>query len=153
MPFGLRRAPEGRPAFFLLGPSLQSAFEQSYDLGVASLVNILALMVAGSGWYYMFYSRAAHRLEAIENRRINLSRIRCRRASGGLLSLMGVLIFAGSQRQFDPESHPRSFILIWLAVMVLLLVVVILAMIDLRLTLKLRQEQLRRRIDARPPQG
>jgi len=118
---------------------------------VLVVVNILALMVAGSGWYYMFYSRAAHRLERIEDRRINLSRIRCRRANGGLLSLMGILIFLGSQPRFEPLSHPRTFISIWTAVMFLLLVVVILAMIDLRLTLKLRRQRQERRIDAGPP--
>jgi hypothetical protein len=116
---------------------------------LATLVNILALSVAASGWYYMFYSRAAHRLESIENRHINLSRIRCRRASGGLLAAMGALIFVGSQHLADPQSHPRTFISVWTAVMFLLLAIVILAMIDLRLTLKLRKQQQQRRIDAR----
>ena len=105
-------------------------------------------MVAGSGWYYMFYSRAAHRLGAVEDRRINLSRIRCRRAAGGLLALMGMLIFAGSQPRFEPQTHPRTYMSIWTAVMVLLFVVVVLAMVDLRLTLKLRREREHRRIDA-----
>jgi hypothetical protein len=115
-----------------------------------ALVNILSLMVAGSGWYYLFYSRAAHRLVKIEDRRINLSRIRCRRASGALLSVMGILIFVGSQRRFEAETHPRAYMLIWLGVMLLLLVIVVLALIDLRLTLKLHQER-RRRIDGGQP--
>ena len=115
---------------------------------MAALVNILALMVAGSGWYYLFYSRAAHRLGKVEDRRINLSRVRCRRAAGGLLSLMGVLIFVGSQPRFEPLTHPRTYMSIWMAVMLLLLVVVVLAMIDLRLTMKLRRDEHRRRIDA-----
>jgi hypothetical protein len=112
---------------------------------VIVVVNILSLMVAASGWYYLFYSRAAHRLEKLEDRRLNLSRIRCRRAAGGLLSIMGVLMFIGGQRQTEPEAHPRLYIGIWTGVMALLLVIVILAMIDLRLTLKIRQEQQRRR--------
>ena len=107
-------------------------------------------MVAGSGWYYMFYSRAAHRLVKIEDRRINTSRIRCRRVAGGMLSLMGVLIFVGSQPRFEAQSHPRTYISIWTGVMFLLLLVVVLAMVDLRLTLKLRRERERRRIDAGP---
>ena len=107
-------------------------------------------MVAGSGWYYMFYSRAAHRLERLEDRRINRSRIRCRRASGGMLSLMGVLIFVGSQPRFEPQSHPRTYMSIWTGVMLLLFLIVLLAMIDLRLTLKLRQGSQARRIDAGP---
>jgi hypothetical protein len=125
---------------------------KSYDMcGVTALVNILSLMVAASGWYYIFYSRAAHRLEKLENRRNNLNRIRCRRAAGLLLSLMGILIFVGSQRRFEPGAHPRTYIGIWIAVMFLLLIVVILAMIDLRLTLRIREEeQRRRRIDAGP---
>ena len=113
-------------------------------------MNILALMVAGSGWYYMFYSRAAHRLEKLEDQRINVSRIRCRRAAGALLSLMGILIFVGSQPRFEPHTHPRVYISIWTAVMFLLLLVVVLAMIDLRLTLKLRRDDHQRRIDAGP---
>src|SRR5579859_4945661 len=107
-------------------------------------------MVAGSGWYYLFYSRAAYRLGKLEDQRINLSRIRCRRAAGGLLSLMGILIFIGSQPSFEPHAHPRIYISIWIAVMFLLLAVVVLAMIDLRLTLKLRRHDHRRRIDAGP---
>jgi hypothetical protein len=109
------------------------------------VVNILSLTVAASGWYYLFYSRAAHRLEKLEDRRLNLARIRCRRAAGGLLSIMGILMFIGAQRQAEPEHHPRTYIAIWMGVMALLLVIVILAMIDLRLTLKIRQEQQRRR--------
>ncbi len=70
------------------------------------------------------------------------------RAAGGFLSLMGILIFIGSQDRFEPHTHPRAYISIWSAVMFLLLVVVILAMIDLRLTLKLRRDREARRIDS-----
>jgi O-antigen/teichoic acid export membrane protein len=115
---------------------------------VAAVVNILALMVAGAGWYYIFYSRAAHRLAKLEDRRINLSRIRCRRAAGGLLALMGMLIFVGSQPRFEPHTHPRTYMSIWMVVMLLLLAVVVLAMVDLRLTLRLRRDDNTRRIDA-----
>jgi hypothetical protein len=62
---------------------------------------------------------------------------------------MGILMFVGSQRRFDPEAHPRTFIVIWLIVLMLLLVIVILAMIDLRLTLKIRHVR-QRQLDGGP---
>ena len=128
---------------------VQHAVGESYDwLCVTVVVDILALMVAASGWYYMLYSRAAHRLGKVEDRRINLSRIRCRRAAGGMLSLMGILIFVGSQPRFEPQTHPRAYMSIWMGVMLLLMAVVVLAMVDLRLTLKLRRNSQGRRIDA-----
>lgn len=110
-----------------------------------TFVNILSLSVAAAGWYYMFYSRAAHRLAALEASRSNVSRIRLRRGCGGLLALLGMLLFVGSQRQV--EGRPVVFIVLWTGVMALLLVIVILAMIDLRLTLRIHRERQRPRID------
>jgi hypothetical protein len=62
---------------------------------------------------------------------------------------MGLLMLIGSQRRFDPEAFPRTFIAIWLIVLMLLLVIVVLAMIDLRLTLKIRHER-RHQLDGGP---
>ena len=36
-----------------------------------TMLSIFALLVAACGWYYLFYSRAAERLEGIEENRAN----------------------------------------------------------------------------------
>lgn len=100
------------------------------------VADILAGVTAASGWYYMFYSRAAGRLQGIENERINRRRVRLRRAGGGVLMLLGVLFFAGSQ-----ELAPVPYLLVWSGVMVLLLAIVVLALIDLRLTLEMQKSR------------
>lgn len=98
------------------------------------LADILAVFTAAVGWYYMFYSRAAGRLDEIESERINRRRIRLRRVGGGVLMLLGILFFAGSQ-----ELSAVTYLVIWSGVMLLLLVIVILALIDLRLTWQLQK--------------
>ena len=103
-----------------------------------TLAGIFSLLVAAAGWYYLFYSRAAHRLESIEQEALNRRRIAYRRVGGVLMLLLGVCFFAGFNTvDWDPPTV--SFMLIWLAVFVLLGCIVILAMIDLRLTIKLRR--------------
>lgn len=101
-----------------------------------AVADILAILTAAAGWYYMFYSRAAGRLEGIESERINRWRIRLRRAVSGVLMLLGILLFAGSQ-----ELSDVPYLLIWSGVMLLLLVIVILVLIDLRLTWQLQKSR------------
>ena len=100
------------------------------------VADILSILTAAAGWYYMFYSRAADRLEGIESERLNRRRIRLRRAGGGVLMLLGILFFAGSQ-----EISAVAFLAIWSCVMLLLVVIVILALIDLRLTWQLQRSR------------
>ena len=105
---------------------------------VDTLLAIFALLIAAVGWYYLFYSRAAERLEGLEEDRANRLRGRLRRTNGIIMLLMAVGIAVATYR-FDMERMPTEFGITWLAVMLLLLVSVILALVDVRLTLKLRR--------------
>jgi hypothetical protein len=102
------------------------------------VVDIFAGLTAAMGWYYMFYSRAAKKLEAIEAQHINLWRVRLRRIGGGAMMLLGVLFFAGFQ-----NLAPIPFIVVWVGVMLALLLIVALALFDIRLTWALRKTRRR----------
>ena len=104
---------------------------------------IFSLLVGAVGWYYLFYSQAAKRLETIEDERNNRLRLMLRRVNAIVTLLLAVGIAVGSYK-FEPHRDPTEFIVTWSAVMLLLLVFVTLALIDLRLTWKLRR-QLRER--------
>lgn len=105
----------------------------------ASLVQgLFALSIAATGWYYMFYSRAAHRLGAIENEAINRRRVRLRQVGGFFMLLLGVCFFAGFYT-VDQERPTRGFFIIWTAVCLLVMIVLILGLADLRLTWRLRR--------------
>ncbi|HZL34077.1 MAG TPA: hypothetical protein VFC78_02130 [Tepidisphaeraceae bacterium] len=101
---------------------------------------VLALLIGIAGWYYLFYSRAAHKLAGIEAQPANLRRVRLRRANGGAMVALAILLYIGT-RAIDSDRHPRQFLVIWLAVFAILVVIVLLAMADVRLTLTLRASQ------------
>ena len=103
-----------------------------------TLSAIFALLIAAIGWYYLFYSRAADRLEGVEEARTNRLRGMLRRTNAIIMLLIAVGIAVATYR-FDMERMPTQFGLTWLAVMMLLFVSVVLALIDVRLTLKLRR--------------
>jgi len=106
------------------------------------LSGIFALLIAAAGWFYMFYSNAAHKLAGIEETAINTRRIRLRRVGGFLLILLAMLLYIGSAVvSWDPPTI--WFAATWLGVMLLLGVVTILALVDLRLTNQLRQRRKR----------
>ena len=66
---------------------------------------ILALLVvAAAGWFYMFYSRAAHSLTGIENDEINLKRIRLRRVGGLVMFVLAIFFFAGPHEDYHQPS-------------------------------------------------
>lgn len=102
------------------------------------MIDIFAGLTAAMGWYYMFYSRAAHRLEAVEAQHINLWRVRLRRLGGGAMMLLGVLFFAGFQ---SLAAFP--FIFVWIGVMLAVLLIVALALFDILLTWQLRDTRRR----------
>jgi peptidoglycan/LPS O-acetylase OafA/YrhL len=102
------------------------------------LAGIFALLTGASGWFYLFYSRAAQRLAGIEEQRLNDRRIALRRVGGVVMLLLAGFFFAGFYAFDDPPSRPGLFVGVWLAVFALLIAVVVLAMLDLRLTRKLR---------------
>jgi hypothetical protein len=107
------------------------------------LFGILALIIAAVGWFYLFYSRATERLDAIEEQHTNRRRGLLRRVNAIVMLLMALGIAVGTY-SFNPEDNRSEYILTWLLVMLLLPVSVALALIDLRLTMKLR-EQMRQR--------
>jgi hypothetical protein len=96
------------------------------------------LLIAIAGWFYLFYSRAAHKLGAIEEASVNNRRIRLRQVNGFVLLLLAIALYAGFHT-VNTEPPTMAFALVWLGVMVLLMVSVILGMVDLRLTLRLRR--------------
>jgi peptidoglycan/LPS O-acetylase OafA/YrhL len=101
--------------------------------------NTFAALTAATGWYYMFYSRAAGKLEGVEAAKINRRRVRLRRIGGGVMMLLGVLFFAGLQ-----ELSTVPYLAVWTGVLVLLLMIVALALIDLRLTWRLHNDRKQR---------
>ena len=120
---------------------------------MSPLPAILALLTGVAGWFYLFYSRAALGLAGIEQERLNRRRIRLRRFGGLVMLLLAVGFYLGFYG-FAPEQRPRTFVGVWLAVMVLLGMLVLLAMIDVRLTLRIRGSRRRQQglsVDRSPP--
>ena len=105
---------------------------------MSSLTTILSLLIGIAGWYYLFYSRAAEKLAAVEPHRLNRLRVWLRRAGGLVLLLLAPLFFAGFN-SVDPAAEPDAFVAIWVSVVVLLFVNVLLATVDVGLTIKLRR--------------
>ena len=103
------------------------------------LAGIFALLTGAAGWFYMFYSRAAHRLSGIEDQRLNERRVALRRVGGVAMFLLGAFFFAGFYAFEDPRGSPGAFLAVWLAVFGLLILIVVLGMIDLRLTHRIRR--------------
>ncbi|HEY1687167.1 MAG TPA: hypothetical protein VGG19_20570 [Tepidisphaeraceae bacterium] len=104
------------------------------------LAGILALLIGIAGWFYLFYSRAAHRLTGMENTQVNTLRIIFRRIAGVALLLLAGFFYVGFTTLDKPLS-PRSFIFIWAMVLGLLLLVLMLGLIDLRYTLRFYRER------------
>jgi hypothetical protein len=102
------------------------------------LPGIFSLLVLASGWYYIFYSPAAHRLAAIEEQHLNRFRIRLRRFNGVVMMLLAVAFYAAVYT-FGPESKalPWAFI----TILLLLAAMLVLALIDVNLTRRLRRRQ------------
>lgn len=101
---------------------------------------LLALLIGIAGWYYLFYSRAAHRLAGVEAAPANGRRVRLRRANGAAMIVLAVLLYVGTHTA-DPERHPRTFLGVWMGVILMLFVVVALGLADVRLTVALRAAQ------------
>ena len=106
------------------------------------LAALFSLVVGAAGWFYLFYSKAAHRLEGVEARGANLWRVRLRRVNGVAMLALAVLFYAGFNN-VDDRTGPAAFVAIWLGVMALLATIVVLVLVDVRLTARLR-ERLRR---------
>ncbi len=103
-----------------------------------SIPAIFCVITAAAGWFYLFYSRAAHRLGAVEEQRANLARIRLRRAGATAMILLAIA-FAVGYYGTDVRRPTATFAVAWLCVLLLLPVMLGIGLADLRLTRKLRR--------------
>jgi len=103
------------------------------------LPGIFALIVAAAGWYYLFYSQAAFRLQGVEDANRNRLRIRLRRV-GGLVIMLLAASFYAMFVMLRRERFAAAGVLI-LVVMFLMGAVMALGLIDLRMTRKMRRER------------
>ena len=104
------------------------------------LPGILCSLIAVAGWHYLFYSRAAHRLGAIENPTVNQNRIRLRRINGFILLLIAFGMFAGFYT-FDSQVRPTAFVVTWFTVMLLFAIMLLLVAIDVWMIMRLRRRK------------
>ncbi len=132
----IRERPSGELAFAAVTRCF-SQNDQPRNPLPSLLPSLLALLIGIAGWYYIFYSRAAHHLGPVEGDAANRHRILLRRTNGVALVLLAALLYIGADG-IDAQRHPRLFVLAWFGVFVLLLAIVVLALIDIRLTISLR---------------
>src|SRR5690349_18547762 len=104
------------------------------------LTTAFALITAAAGWFYLFYSRAAHNLSAVEHAAANRFRVGLRRAGGVCMIALGILFFVGFNTVSADES-PNAFVTTWFAVLLLLGTIVVLALIDVRMTMQFRKRR------------
>ena len=111
------------------------------------LAGILALLIAAAGWYYMFYSRAAQNLSAIEGGDVNRRRVILRRINGFLMCALAVVFYIGVAALARRDI--KLFAGMMFAVLALMAALLVFGLIDLRLTHALRKQLRRDRDD--PP--
>src|SRR5215213_3040604 len=122
---------------------IESAPERShtYNPPVTHLPAILSLLTGIAGWFYLFYSKAAQGLGAVEEQRLNARRIWLRRVGGAVMLALAVLMYVGWYAvSLDPPTLAAAGV--WLAVLVLLGMLSLLALVDMRLTARLRHRRL-----------
>jgi hypothetical protein len=100
------------------------------------LPGILALLIAAAGWFYLFHSAAARRLEGIEGPGQNRLRVRLRQLGGGAMVVLAGAFYALSVMLSQRRAVASMILLI--GVLLLLLLIVVLALVDLKLTRDLR---------------
>ena len=103
---------------------------------------IFCVLTAAAGWFYLFYSRGAHRLAQIENERVNQARIRLRRFGAAVMILLAIAFAVGYYGTNVREPTAR-FAIAWGCVAILMPVMLGIGLADLRLTRKLRRIALR----------
>ena len=99
---------------------------------------IFCLVTGAAGWFYLFYSRGAHRLGGIENQIVNQARIRLRRAGAGAMILLAIA-FAVGYYGTNVREPTAAFAIAWGCVLLLLAVMLGIGLADLRLTRRLRR--------------
>jgi hypothetical protein len=106
------------------------------------LVTIFCVTVMAAGWYYMFYSRAAHRLQGIEPTGANRQRVRLRQTNGFMMVMLGAFLYVALYGM-SWERPGTAFGVVWLLIFGFLGAMIILGLADIRLTWKLSQERRR----------
>ncbi len=104
---------------------------------------IFSVLVAASGWFYLFYSRAIDRLAEFEDPRLNIRRLRLRRVGAGAMVLLAIAFSVGYYGVDQTRLTP-AFAVAWLVVLVLLPVILLVGWADLRLTQRMRRERMHR---------
>jgi hypothetical protein len=104
------------------------------------LPNTLALLIGVAGWFYLFYSRAAHKLTGVEDAKINARRIMLRRIAGVALLLLATMFYWGFAT-LDQRQSAWMFLFIWASVLILLLLVLVLGLIDFRYTVRFYRDR------------
>jgi hypothetical protein len=99
----------------------------------AVFADIFALACGVAGWFYLFYSKAAVKLAALESATQNALRVRLRRICGALLFLLGIGFFAGFNT-VDDRRNPAAYLAVWMGSMLLLLLILGLVAADIHLT-------------------
>ena len=117
---------------------------------MSHLPTAFALLTAAAGWFYLFYSRAAHNLARVEGAADNRARVLLRRAGGVCMIALGICFFMGFNT-FDPKERPSAFVTTWFAVFLLLGTTMVLALIDVRLTMRLRRRREQQQAARHPP--
>jgi len=103
------------------------------------LTAILALLTGVAGWFYLFFSAAARRLSGIEHHRANRWRVRLRRVNGVVMIVLAAMLYSGTYA-VDERVHPKVFILVWTAATLLVGMILVLVLVDVRLTMGLREQ-------------
>jgi hypothetical protein len=111
---------------------------------VKYLPGIFALLVGISGWFYLFYSKAAKNLSGIEDPRLNQQRTYLRRTNAVLMLALAVCFVVLMYRSIPQERAVEAAAMLAMIV-ALLLAILVLALIDVRLTAKLRARLRERR--------
>ena len=112
-------------------------------------VTSLCLMIAAAGWYYLFYSRAAQRLSAIEAADANRWRVLLRRTNGLLMLALAGAVYIAAASQI-PDKSPALAGGLLLGIVLLLGLCVLLGWIDIRMTMNLRNRRRDKKDDENP---
>jgi UDP-N-acetylmuramyl pentapeptide phosphotransferase/UDP-N-acetylglucosamine-1-phosphate transferase len=103
------------------------------------LAAAFSLVVAVTGWYYLFNSRAVDNLRTVEQETANHRRAGLRRAGGLAMLLLAVCFYALFQSLDD--ANPRLFLAMSAAVVALLGFIIVLVLLDVRLTWQLERRR------------
>ena len=114
---------------------------------MSALPAIFSLIVGAAGWFYLWHSKSAQGLAAIEAPELNRRRVRLRRYNGVTMLLLAVSFYVAYASADQPGRGMRA-LLCMAAVVVLLVVMLALALIDIRLTRRLREAIKRKQHDA-----